>query len=281
MVLEPATDGVPPAATPEALHAELARLRGENAALRAELERARSGDATGRRHQLDLLTSFSHDMRTSLNDITGFASILDDEIPGNLNARQRGFLGKIIGGADRLLRLVENLVADGSLHAGEAGGPRLPTDVQSLVGEAVEPLRPMADNKMTRIQVHVEVPGRPALDRRGVGLVLSNLVSNALQQNGLGGMIDVGAHLDGDAIRFEVRDYGPGLTEDALAALSKAADEPVHGAREFGMALGRRVIEAHGGELGVENAAVGTGTIVWFRLPYLEAPPAAEGAIAA
>lgn len=278
MVLDPATGNAPGDDSPAALRDEVARLRAENEALRAELARARAGDATGRRHQLDLLASFSHDMRTSLNDITGFASILDDEIPGNLNARQRGFLGKIIGGADRLLRLVENLVADGSMHAGEQVGPRLATDVRTLVAEAVEPLRPMAGNKMTRIQVHVDVPGRPALDRRGVGLVLSNLVSNALQQNGLGGMIAVDARVDGDAIRFEVRDYGPGLTADALAAFAAAGDEPGQGPREFAMALGRRVVEAHGGQLGVENAAAGAGTIVWFRLPYLDAPTAADAA---
>lgn len=272
---EPATN---PPTEQAGLLAEVAALRGENAALRAELLRARASGRDQGRHHGDMLATFSHEMRTSLNDITGFASILDDEIPGRLNPRQRGFLGKIIGGAERLLRLVENLVADGALDGGTDQAACAPTDFAQLVREAVEPLRPMADNKMTRIQVGVDVPGRPLIDRRHVSLVLANLVSNALRLNGLGGMVDVEAHVDGDEILVRVRDYGPGLTADEIArALEPSGDPTAQGASEFGVALGRRLVEAHGGRMGVDTKP-GAGSTFWFRLPYRDAGRAEEAA---
>jgi signal transduction histidine kinase len=261
---------------PQADRDEVAALRAENAMLRAELEAARRGGRAGR--QQDLLAAFSHDMRTSLNDITGFASILDDEIPGQLNARQRGFLGRIIGGSERLLRLVENLVAYGTLDAAEGPGPGMPVDYRALVGEAIEPLRPMADNKMTRIQVRVDVPGRPVLDRRGIALVVANLVSNALRLNGLGGMIDVEAEVQGEELVTRVRDYGPGLTPEELATvLDPPGDMWRQGATEFGLSLGRMLVLAHGGTMGVENAP-GAGTTFWFRIPYRAAAAQADAA---
>ena len=274
---EPSTGG---GVDVQALQAELAALKGEVAGLRAELAAERAEGRRHGRHHGGLLASFSHEMRTSLNDITGFASILDDEIPGRLNPRQRGFLGKIIGGAERLLRLVENLAADGALEAGGDAAARVPTDVAALVRDAVEPLRPMAANKMTRIQVAADVPGRPLLDRRGVALVVANLVSNALRLNGLGGMVDVAARVDGDELLVGVRDYGPGLTADEIArALAPAEDPARQGASEYGVALARKLVEAHGGRMGVDTVP-GAGTTFWFRLPYREGTRADGGAAA-
>lgn len=254
-----------PSAPTSELAAEIARLRAENASLKA-LQRGLPPSAVRRQH--DLTTSFSHDMRTSLNDITGFASILDDEIPGHLNPRQRGYLGKIIGGAEKLLRLVENLVAHDAAETGQLKIVKVSTDYGALLIDASEPLRPMAENKMTRIQVKVEVPGQPLIDRRGITLVIGNLLSNALRQNGLGGMVDVTAHVEGDKIVTSIRDYGPGLTSDELTAIMEPArDGARQGASEFGIALSRTLIEAHGGQMGVDTRS-GVGTTFWFWLPY-------------
>ena len=81
-------------------------------------------------------------------------------------------------------------------------------------------------------------------------------------------MIDLEAHVEGDEIVTMVRDYGPGLTADELhAVMEPARDGSRQGATEFGIALSRTLVEAHGGSMGVDTRP-GVGTTFWFRLPY-------------
>lgn len=264
-----------------ALETEIAALRAANAALKSEngLLKAQA-PAVAERHRRFLLGAFNHDMRTSLNDITGFASILDDEIPGPLNIRQRGFVGKIFGGAERLLRLIENLTAAGAIEAGELRVTQTPVDFGRLLEQAIEPLRPMADNRMTRIQLRADVPGRPELDPRSLTLVIGNMVSNALRLNGLGGMIDIDAHVEGDTIVTTIRDYGPGLTASDMALLAESPAEAARrGPGEFSVALSRQLVEAQGGQMGFDSRS-GAGCTTWFRLPYSGAVKPALEAIA-
>jgi signal transduction histidine kinase len=106
-------------------------------------------------------------------------------------------------------------------------------------------------------------------DAERVDLVLSNLVGNALKYTPAGGAVELGAAEDGGAVRFEVRDSGPGIAAEYHAAIFEKYFR-VPGAAAGGVGLGlwlaREIVEAHGGRIGVESAP-GQGSVFWFTLP--------------
>jgi signal transduction histidine kinase len=200
-----------------------------------------------------------HDVRTALNAITGYASILGDEIPGRLNERQQDYVGKILGSADRIQRLVNTLVDLAAMAGGAFQLERRETAYAALVADAIQPFKPLAEHKLVRIVMDVEVDVDPRIDGPRVALVLSNLLSNALAHNPTGGFVEVKARVVGDELITSVKDGGPGLRQDDAA-------RAVAGEAGLGLRVGKQLIEAHGGQLGVETT-LGDGATFWFSLP--------------
>lgn len=235
------------------------------------------------------ISILSHELRTPINAITGFGSILQDEVAGPLTEKQHEYLGKILAGADSLLSLVNDLLDLSRIQAGRFHMTPQAFDFPTLVADRLGSIMPLAYQK--QLQVINDVPtGLPLLygDPQRIGQVLLNLVNNAIKFTEPGGTIRVRACLSTDPdhdnapfLRCEVADTGIGIAESNFQLLFKPftqvdmSSTRRAGGTGLGLTISKSLIEAHHGHLGVESQ-LGKGSTFWFTLP-LPKPLAKSG----
>jgi two-component system sensor histidine kinase KdpD len=254
-------------ASQTALAIERARLAedAERAQVRAETERLRNS----------LLSSVSHDLRTPLASITGAAStLLENE--GRLDAStRRDLLESLHEEADRLNRLVQNLLEMTRL---ESGALQLHTEwhpVEEVVGAALGRFGKALANREVITRVPSELPLVP-MDDVLIEQVLINLLDNALKYTPAGSRIEVSADEAGGAVLIEIADRGPGLRPGEerriFEKFHRAEAASTQRGAGLGLAICRGIVNAHGGRIWAENRP-GGGVSVRFTLPVKEAPP--------
>jgi len=221
----------------------------------------------------DFLSVISHELRTPLNFITGFASILDDEVAGPLNPTQHDYVKKVLNGADRMLFHVNNLVEMSRLSAGKLSLHPAHTDYAGLIAHVLAVLGPLAENKRIGLATDVQVEGEVLLDGQRISQVISNLVDNAIKFTPEGGCVAIKAYAEGDRLVTEVADTGIGIAADDLpkifqrfVQLDMTSTRTV-GGTGLGLAICKSIVEAHGGSIGVRSEGTGHGSTFWFTLP--------------
>jgi PAS domain S-box-containing protein len=248
-----------------------ARLEGEVERRTAALEAANAALREADRYKDEFLSVISHELRTPLNFITGFASILEDEVDGPLNPPQRDAARKILVGAERMSGLVTDLLDFASIQAGMFQLDPAPTPYAEVLEEVVGSLRPLAARKGLAIAVEADVPAPVRLDAARVGQVLTNLLANAVKFTDAG-TITIRAARDADGLLTEVADTGCGIAAADLPRLFQRFSQldmsktRKAGGTGLGLAISRMLVEAHGGTVGVRSAP-GAGSTFWFRLP--------------
>jgi PAS domain S-box-containing protein len=255
------------------LAAAVDRSRSE-AIVRAAREAAvKANDA-----KLDFLSRMSHELRTPLNAILGFGQLLEIE---NLGAREQESVDQIISAGRHLLHLVNEVLDISRIESGHLTLACEPLSVAELLAEAIDLMRPLAgaENLCVTISPDAETQALYVLaDHQRVHQVLLNLLSNAVKYNRSGGRIDVSAapSPDGRSVRVAVADTGLGIPADMLPRLFTPFDRlgaestDVEGSG-IGLALAQRLMEAHGGQLGVQST-LGEGSTFWLDLPVAAAP---------
>jgi len=235
----------------------------------------------------NFLSIVSHELRTPLNFITGFASILEDEVAGPLNPQQREYVGKILMGADHLVHMGNDLLDLNRMMAGRFTVELLPVDYRALLHELVESERPGARQKHQAIALEIAdgVPERVVMDPLRVAQVLRHLVSNAVKFTPDRGSIAVTGFVAPDpegrpALVTQVSDTGYGIDPEEVPHLFAAFRQlDMSATREaggmgLGLPISKRIVEAHGGQIGVLSEK-GKGSTFWFTLPLRDA--ASEG----
>lgn len=218
------------------------------------------------------LTILSHELRTPINAIMGFGSLLAEEVPGPLNAEQHRFLRKILGGAESLLYLVNDLLDMSRMAAGKFKLDRAPMRLEDTLANVLETLEPLAGAKQQTLIADVppELPGIVA-DAQRVGQVVMNLVGNAIKYTPAGGTIQAAIRREGNWLRCTIRDNGPGIALRDQAELFHAffrvpASTAIAQGTGLGLPISKALVEAHGGEIGVDSTP-GQGASFWFTLP--------------
>jgi signal transduction histidine kinase len=224
----------------------------------------------------------SHELRTPLNAIQGFGSILADGVAGELSAEQAGYVHKILDGSDVLLSLVDELLDVSRMQAGKFTLERQAVAVSALVREVLAERGTAALQKGLSLinEVPTDLPAVDA-DPRRVRQVLSNLLTNAIKYTPEGGTVTLNAQVEGDTVRVAVSDTGIGVSEDqrprifdAFTQVDMSNTRQVGGVG-LGLYIVKGLVEAHGGEVGVESE-LGRGSTFWFKLPILDRKRAAE-----
>ncbi|HEY9854367.1 MAG TPA: ATP-binding protein, partial [Stenomitos sp.] len=223
------------------------------------------------------INAVSHDLRIPLSGIIGYAEFIEDEVGGPISDEQRQFAHNIIEASRRMTSLLNDLLDFARMEAGRfAVEPRI-IDYEPLLQEALATFRPPLDKK--HLTLHVEIA--PALrrilaDPARVIQVLSNLLSNAIKFTPEGGRITVRACPEHEHLRVEVADTGVGIPADALPHMFERFYQTKAGTRAGGSGLGlsiaKSLIEAQGGQIGVESQE-GKGSTFWFTLPVAAEPP--------
>jgi two-component system sensor histidine kinase KdpD len=248
----------------------------ERARLAEEAEKARVA-AESEKLRSTLLSSVSHDLRTPLAAITGAASALrEDASPAPPLVHE--LASTILDEAERLNRLVRNLLDMTRLESGTLQPSRDWHSIEELVGSALARVERYAGESCLTARVDPELP-LVAVDAVLVEQALVNLLENALRHGGAG-RVEVAARREGDHAVIEVCDEGPGFPAEEADRLF----EKFHRARGgpgagLGLAIARAIVTAHGGTI---RAALRkpVGACFSFTLPLAEppAPPPPEEA---
>ena len=231
------------------------------AQVRAEAERVRNA----------LLSAVSHDLRTPLTAITGAASAALEGETRLDAATRRELLESIRDEAERLNRLVNNLLDVTRLESGSLQLRREWIPVEELVGVALARLaKPLGDRKVTT-RLPEDLP--PVLvDGLLIEQVLINLLENATKHTPAGQPIDIEARRVADTIVVDVADRGPGLpTGEEQRIFDKFFGAGTGGGAGLGLTICRAIVEAHGGRIRGENRRDG-GAVFRLSLPAGEPP---------
>lgn len=231
----------------------------ENALLRASLlERTvRAEEAT--RHKTEFLRNMSHELRTPLTGIVGFAELLDNGVAGQLSELQREFVGDILGSSRHLVEIIAELLDLSAVESGHITLSARPLDLRVLVEEVCKSLRPIATAAGIEVTTQVDPAiGTVHLDSTRVRQVIYNFVSNAIKFTASGGKVTVRVAPEGsDELRIEVEDNGIGIQREDLPRVFVDAVRFEPGRKFSGVGLGlvlaRRLVEAHGGRVGVQS----------------------------
>jgi signal transduction histidine kinase len=219
-----------------------------------------------------LLGFMSHEFRTPLGNILGYAEmVLDDPL---LSKTSRSDVQVIARSAEHVNQMVDHMLA-AAVSGADAAGIRLPLDLAELLREAGHSARPDAIRR--GIELSVETDGElPVLgDRTGLVRVLDNLVSNALKYSESGTAVGLRASREGSWAVCSVEDHGIGIApEEAEHVFSRfgrsasvlGSDIPGTG---LGLALAKEVAEQHGGTIDC-TSELGVGSTFTLRLPLRE-----------
>ncbi|HSN27375.1 MAG TPA: ATP-binding protein [Kofleriaceae bacterium] len=232
----------------------------DNASLYAEAQRAIRG-------RDELLAVVSHDLRNPLNIIALALQMMESDASTVSSALPRAKRG-----ADRMLRLIEDLLDVARIDSGTLRVEPSRTDLVGLLDDQLEQHRVLAaDRRITLVRDFERGLGHVLADRHRIGQALANLVGNALKFTPPGGTIRIGADVRGDRVAIWVADTGPGIPSEHLGHIFDRFWQPQQ--RRDGVGLGlaivKGIVDAHGGAIEVEST-VGIGTTFRFTLPRAE-----------
>lgn len=232
------------------------------------------------RAKSDFLASMSHELRTPLSAIIGFSSLMRDE-PGDAErvSIPREWVEHVSSSGEHLLALINDVLDLSKVEAGRLGLERECFDLVSAVAALIGGMRPLADAKqitLTYEPMDIEVDA----DRGRLRQILYNLVSNAVKFTPAGGRVTVSATRAGDGVQITVADTGVGIAPDDLervfAEFQQVGDaDSRQGGTGLGLALTRRLVEAHGGRVELESV-LGEGSRFTVVLPDADIEARAE-----
>jgi len=218
----------------------------------------------------EVLAIVSHDLRNPVNVVQLAASLVLKRAQEQGERRQIRHLQAIQRAATRMEHLIGDLLDMASIHVGKLKIEPKPQSAESLVQEAVDPYDAMAAEHGFQLSVDQDVADLHLdCDHQRILQVFSNLLGNAFKFCRRGDRITVRARRDGNEIRFEVADTGPGIqAEDRPHIFEPYWSAARHGSQGTGLGLfiSHAVIEAHGGKLWVEGEP-GQGATFCFTLP--------------
>jgi len=218
----------------------------------------------------DFVANASHELKTPLTSMRGFAeTLLEDDPPEDL---RRDFLGSIRANTLRLQHLVDDLLDLSRLESGGWVAKREIVDVRPLVEGLLEGFSHRAQDR--RLELTLEGDIRVQADEQGLTQVIHNLIDNAIQYTQEGGSISVHLREVEGLGQVEVRDTGPGIPTSALPRVFERffrvdpARSRAEGGTGLGLAIVRHLVEAMGGTVWAESE-LGQGTRMFFTLPLI------------
>lgn len=222
----------------------------------------------------DFVSNVSHELRTPLTSIKGSVDNMLDGLTGLLNEKQIRYLARIKSNTDRLSRLINDLLDLSRIEAGRIEVRPATLLLTALAEEVAEHLKPLAAEKLIRIEVPSPDPEVTVwADRDKVTQVLMNLIGNAVKFTPQDGKVTVAIEKNGsDYIQISIADTGPGiLPEEANKIFSKFyqvdnIDKQKPKGSGLGLAISKALVEMHGGKIWVESE-VGRGSTFHFTLP--------------
>ena len=216
------------------------------------------------------LTNMTHEIRTPLSGIIGFAQVLDEE----LEDERKEFARLIQDAAKRLMSTINSVLDLSRLQADKESFHLQHIDVSAVVSETMKVLEPLAERKGVRLEQDLRPDVSARLDRNALEAIVNNLVGNAIKFTEEGS-VQISTWQDQHQVSIQVTDSGIGISESFLPHLFDEfrqeymdADRLAEGSG-LGLAITYRIVEKLGGRIDVEST-VGSGSTFIVRLPVLQ-----------
>ena len=253
--------------------ADQAVIAMENVRLFREIQEKSAQLEVANKHKSEFLANMSHELRTPLNAIIGFSEVLSERMFGELNAKQADYLKDIHESGRHLLSLINDILDLSKIEAGRMDLELSTFDIPGALSNAMTLVRERAQRHGIALELKADKRlGAFNADERKFKQILVNLLSNAVKFTPDGGKVDVSASLNGKDLQISVRDTGIGIAPEDQ---QQVFGEFVQVGRDYtkkaegtglGLALTKKFVELHGGEIRLESAP-GKGSTFTFTLP--------------
>jgi signal transduction histidine kinase len=245
----------------------------ENVRLFKEIQEKSAQLEIANKHKSDFLANMSHELRTPLNAIIGFSEVLIDKMFGEVNEKQADYLKDIHESGKHLLSLINDILDLSKIEAGRMDLDLATFHLPTALSNAMTLIRERAQRHSIQLGLDVDPHlGEFQADERKVKQILLNLLSNAVKFTPDGGRVDVIARMDTTQVAIAVRDTGIGIAPEDHAAVFEEFKQV---GRDYtrkaegtglGLALTKRFVELHGGEISLASAP-GKGSTFTITLP--------------
>lgn len=254
-------------------------VAGDNARLYVAAEAAREAAEAANSAKDQFLSTLSHELRTPLNAVYGWATMLER---GQLGAEQaQRALQIILRNVNAQVRLIDDLLDLSRVASGKLRLAVQPVDLQRVIEDALDGIRPAAAAKNIRLQPVLASPGGPVSgDPDRLQQVVWNLLSNAVKFTPKGGRVQIQLQRVSSHVELLVSDTGQGIQPDLLPYVfdrlrqGDSSSTRSHGGLGLGLALVRHFVELHGGIVFAESPGEGRGATFVVKLPLMTARPA-------
>jgi signal transduction histidine kinase/ActR/RegA family two-component response regulator len=250
----------------------------------AELTNAKAAADKANQAKTDFLSNMSHELRSPLNAILGFAQLMESDTTPQ-TATQKESTGQILQAGWYLLDLINEILDLALIESGKLLLSLEPLSLDDVMLECQTMIEPQAQKcGVAMSYCHLDQPCFVRADRTRVKQILINLLSNSIKYNHAGGVVVVECTVRSpQRIRISVKDTGPGLSPEKLAQLfqpfnrlgQQAGGEEGTG---IGLVMTKRLVELMGGVIGVEST-VGVGSVFWVELIRAVDPQIVAGAV--
>jgi signal transduction histidine kinase/CheY-like chemotaxis protein len=252
----------------------------------AELTSAKAAAEKASLAKSDFLSNMSHELRSPLNAILGFAQLMESDIVPQ-TATQKESTSQILQAGWYLLDLINEILDLALIESGKLLLSQEPMLMNDVLHDCQAMIEPQALKRRITVSFnHFENPRFVSADRTRVKQILINLLSNAIKYNYPGGTVDVECTaISADRIRISVKDSGPGLSPEKQAQLfqpfnrlgQEASGDEGTG---IGLVMTKRLVELMGGVIGVDSDGK-DGSVFWFELVGAVEPQLDLGSIEA
>jgi len=225
----------------------------------------------------NFISNVSHELRTPLTHIKGYLDLMNEGSLGELSKEQVIALDVMTRSEARLEELIEKMIEFSMEASGQFTLQIKPVDFSEVVERALKQARIKAQNRGIELQIEMEgLPCMARMDHEKIQWVVMELMDNAIKFTPTGGHVKVGLDWNDGFVQFYVVDTGIGISPERLSEIF----EPYHqldgsstrryGGIGLGLALVKKIIEAHGSRVEV-TSKVGEGTFIQFQLPMVNA----------
>jgi signal transduction histidine kinase/ActR/RegA family two-component response regulator len=247
-----------------------------------DLQDARIAADKANQAKSDFLSSMSHELRSPLNAILGFAQLMDSGTPPP-TPDQKDSIDQILQAGWYLLALINEILDLSLIESGKLSLSTEPMGLAEVLADCRAMIEPQA--RKSGIELQFAAVGLPLFvnaDRTRVKQVFVNLLSNAIKYNRPGGTVALTCTLVGPRVRISVRDTGHGLSPEKLSQLFQpfnrlGQESGVEEGTGIGLVVSKRLVELMHGEIGA-HSTLGVGSVFWVELDAAVAPQIADAA---